>query len=321
MNPHRASSIFTTMLLMLSMLMGTAQAQSLSYTPEVNSPQWTAVFSDGMADVNGVQLHYVIGGNGPPLVLLHGWLTTWYEWRRVMPELAKNHTIIAPDIRGEGDSSKPVDGYDKKTAAEDIYQLVRQLGYQQFDLVGHDIGGMLAYSLAATHRHAVRRLVIVDAAQPGVPPWDELVRASRSWHFAFNNVPDVPEMLLSGHERQFIAWFFNSQAFRPNALTESELDVYTRAYSLPGGWRGGVNYYRAFAQDIKDNTALARTKLTIPVLGIGGAESGLTPRLEKNLRNVANNVRLQVIPNSGHWVPDEQPAALLSALQTFLDKP
>lgn len=286
--------------------------------PTVGSATWNAEFADAKADVNGVTLHYVVGGHGSPLVLVHGWLTTWYEWHHVMPQLAGTHTLIVPDIRGMGDSSKPVDGYDKKTAAEDVYQLARSLGFSRFDLVGHDIGGMIAYSLAAHHPNAVRKLVIVDAAQPGVPPWDELVHAQRSWHFAFNAVADLPEMLYRGHERDFLAWFFNSQAYRPNVLSDVDLDVYSRAFSAPGGIRGGVNYYRAFAQDVIDNSQLQKTKLTMPVLGVAGAKSGLATRLAGNLQYIATNYRVQLIPNSGHWIPDEQPAALAAVIKSFL---
>lgn len=317
---HRIKSVFSSAVLLMIMVVGIAQAQVPSNTLAVDSPALTKLFSDRKADINGVQIHYVIGGNGPPVVLLHGFLTTWYEWRHIMPDLAKTHTVIVPDIRGLGDSSKPLDGYDKKTAAEDVYALLRKLGYQRFDLVGHDIGGMLVYSLAAIHRDAVRRLVLVDAVQPGIPPWDELVQAPRSWHFRFFNVPDLPEMLMAGHEQQFIAWFFNSQAFRSNALTNATLDVYTRAYLMPGAWRSAFNYYRVFPQDVKDNAELAQTKLSIPVLVVGGSESGLTSRMKAMYPNVATNISFQVVPNSGHWIPDEQPAALLSVLQTFLDK-
>ena len=158
-------------------------------------------FSHHMASVNGIQMHYVIGGQGDPVVLLHGWPQTMYEWRHVMPALAKNYTVIVPDLRGLGDSSKPTTGYDGNTTAEDIYQLVSQLGFKDIFLVGHDFGVQIAYSYAAAHPDEVRRLVILDVPIPGIGPGENITGL---WWAQFHMVRDIPEMLIDGHERQYL---------------------------------------------------------------------------------------------------------------------
>src|SRR6266487_5151755 len=162
-------------------------------------------FSHHMASVNGIQLHYVIGGHGNPIVLIHGWPQTWYEWRHVMPALAKNYTVIVPDLRGLGDSSKPVTGYDGKTTAQDIYQLVSQLGFKDIFLVGHDFGVQVAYSYAAAHPNEVKRLVILDVPIPGIGPGENITGL---WWVQFHMVRDIPEMLVEGHEREYLTWFY-----------------------------------------------------------------------------------------------------------------
>jgi len=206
---------------------------SLAFAPPLRA-QTLAGFADRKATINGYRMNYVIGGAGPAVVLIHGHLTSWWEWHLVMPELAKTHTVIAVDTRGIGDSDKPVDGYDKNTVASDIYELVKQLKLAQVDVVGHDIGVMVAYAFAANYRDVTRRLVVVDAALPGVPPWDELIRRDRSWHFAFYKVADVPEMLVSGQVREYVAWFWNNQAGNAAALTPEDLDIFTRDLERPG---------------------------------------------------------------------------------------
>jgi len=277
-------------------------------------------FADHKATVNGYRMNYVIGGSGPAVVLIHGHLTSWWEWHLVMPELARTHTVIAVDTRGIGDSDRPVDGYDKDAVASDIYALVKQLNLTQVDVVGHDIGVMVAYAFAANYRDVTRRLVVVDAALPGIPPWDELVRRDRSWHFAFYKVPDVPEMLVSGHVRNYVAWFWNNQAVNAAAMTPEDLDIYTRDLERPGALRASFNYYRAFDQDAANNARLARSKLTIPVLAIG-AETGLGPLMQQIYSQVAQDVTVKLIPDTGHWIAEEQPQALLAAVEPFLAGP
>jgi len=196
-------------------------------------------FSHQMAAVNGVQIHYVIGGHGDPVVLLHGYPETWYEWHKVMPALAKNYTVIAPDMRGLGDSSKPLTGYDGKTVAIDIHQLVTKLGFKTIFLVGHDIGAEVAYSYAAAHPTEVRRLVIMELfVVPGfTPPQLE----GKVWFLSFPQLPDLPEALVDGKETTYLSWFYHNLAYNPSAITQADINEYVSHYSAPGGMRDGFN--------------------------------------------------------------------------------
>lgn len=278
-------------------------------------------FSHHRASVNGIQLHYVIGGQGEPIVLLHGWPQTWYEWRHIMPTLAENYTVIVPDLRGLGDSSKPVTGYDGKTTAEDIYQLVSQLGFNKIFLVAHDIGAQTAYSYAAAHPDNVTKLVIMDFIFPGfLPP--EI--GNGPWWFAFHQTPDIPETLVEGKERQYMSWFFRGLAYNPAAITEEDIDRFVEKYSAPGGMRAGFEYYRAFTQDALDNKESAENaKLTMPVLVLAGdiypAMGGDIPGniALTSMQQLAQNVSGMVVPFSGHWIPEEQPQFVIDHLFKF----
>jgi pimeloyl-ACP methyl ester carboxylesterase len=270
-------------------------------------------FSHHMASVNGIQIHYVIGGQGDPIVLLHGWPETWYEWRHVMPALAKNYTVIAPDLRGLGDSSKPLTGYDGKTTAEDIHQLVSQLGFKDIFLVGHDFGVQVAYSYAAAHSAEVRRLVILDVPIPGIGPGGNITGL---WWAQFHMVRDIPEMLVDGHEKEYLTWFYRYTC-NPTAITKDDIDEYVSHYSAPGGMRAGFEYYRALFDDIKQNKEYSSTvKLPMPVLVLGGECSFGTAALD-SMRLLATDVRGGVVPDSGHWIPEEQPEFVVKQLTSF----
>jgi len=276
-------------------------------------------FSHHMATVNGIQLHYVIGGKGDPVVLLHGWPETWYEWRHVMPALAKNYTVIAPDLRGLGDSSKPPTGYDGKTVAEDIHQLVGKLGFKTIFLVGHDIGTFIVYSYAAAHPSEVKALAVMEAPIPGFyPPVRPIL-----WWVPFHQTPDVPEALVQGKEMLYLSWFYHNLANNPAAITQQDINEYVSHYSAPGGMRAGFEYYRAIPQDAIQNMNYSKTKLTMPVLGLGG---GYTPAFGGNvtmpsvvygMKILAQNVTGILVPNSGHWIPEEQPQFLADQLLKF----
>ncbi|MFT5508571.1 MAG: pimeloyl-ACP methyl ester carboxylesterase [Hyphomicrobiaceae bacterium] len=284
----------------------------------------TAEFSHHYAELGEVMLHYVTAGSGPPLVLLHGWPQTWYEWRHVIAPLAKHYTVIAPDLRGLGDSSRPPTGYDKKTVANDIWQLMStKLGHQSFDLVGHDWGGPTAFALAAAHPDAVKSLTIVDVVIPG--DGGDFSEGGRRWHHQFHITPDLPEALIAGRERVYLQWFYQTFAYRPDAIDDAALDEFVRTYSQPGALRAGFNFYRSIGQDAKDNAALLATgfRLPMPVLAIGGGTSyphgrGRGAAVEESMRRVATNVRAHVIPECGHFVPEEQPEELTRLLLEFL---
>src|SRR3712207_89726 len=241
-------------------------------------------FSHHMATVNGIQMHYVIGGQGEPVVLLHGWPETWYAWRHVMPALAKNYTVIAPDLRGLGDSSKPPTGYDGKTLAEDIHQLVTQLGFKTIFLVGHDIGTQVAYSYAAAHPTEVKSLAVMELTIPGFVPPGRMPL----WWVIFHQTPDVPEALVQGKEMMYLSWFFQNLAYNPAAITQADINEYVTHYSAPGGMRAGFEHYRAFPQDAIQNQNYSKTKLTMPVLALaGGYIDRKSTRLNSSHANIS----------------------------------
>ena len=222
-------------------------------------------FSHHMATVNGIQLHYVMGGKGDPVVLLHGWPETWYAWHKVMPALAKNYTVIAPDLRGLGDSSKPLTGYDGKTLAEDIHQLVTQLGFKSIFLVGHDIGTQVAYSYAAAHPTEVKRLVVMEIPPPGFFPPPTVNGGPPLWWVLFHQTPDVPEALVQGKEMTYLSWHYQNLAYNPAAITQEAINEYVSKYSVPGGMRAGFEHYRAIPQDAIQNMNYSKTNLTMPI--------------------------------------------------------
>jgi len=275
------------------------------------------------AELGEVMLHYVTAGQGPPVVLLHGWPQTWWEWRHTMAALAPHYTVIAPDLRGLGDSSRPLAGYDKRTVAGDVWRLVCQtLGHPRFRLVGHDWGGPTAFALAADHPDAVQQLAIVDVVIPGCG--GDFSQGGRRWHHQFHITPDLPEALVEGRERLYLRWFYQTFAYFPGAIGEADLDEYVRTYSQPGAMRAGFAYYRAIAEDAKANAAQLATgfRLPMPVLAVGGASSypharGRGREVEESLRRVATDVTGAVIPDCGHFVPEEQPAAFNRLLLDF----
>jgi pimeloyl-ACP methyl ester carboxylesterase len=269
-------------------------------------------FSDHTASVNGIQLHYVTGGQGDPVVLLHGWPQTWYEWRHVMPALAKNYTVIVPDLRGLGESSKPLTGYDGKTTAEDIHQLVSKLGFNDIFLVGHNFGVQVAYSYAAAHPNETKRLVILDVPIAGIGPGENITGL---WWAQFHNVRDIPEMLVAGHEREYLTWFYKYSC-NPAAITDEDINEYVSHYSAPGGMRAGFEYYRALSDDIKQNKEYSMTKLPMPVLVLGGECSFGSAALD-SMSLLATDVRGSVIPDTGHWIPEERPHFLINELARF----
>jgi len=264
------------------------------------------------ATVNGVRLHYVISGQGPLVVLLHGMGGTWYVWRHVIPALARHYTVLAPDLRGFGDSDKPAAGYDKKTLAADIHALLGQLGHRSVFLVGHDFGGPVAYALAATHPDMVRRLAVFECLLL-LPSETVSVPA---WFVQFFQTPDIPEALLKGHEREFLALWRDQLTVKKAGITDDDLDEYARTYALPGAVRAGAELYRALPQDLEDNREMAKHKLPMPVLAFGADTVMQTGTLE-SFRVVASQVQGGVVPDCGHYVPEEQPAFVVEQLLSF----
>ena len=296
-----------------------AQQQSPPFNEDLSFDIDNVTFSHHMASVNGIQLHYVMGGQGDPIVLLHGWPETWYEWRHIMPSLAKNYTVIAPDLRGLGDSSKPLTGYDGKTVAEDIHQLVTQLEFKTIFLVGHDIGTQVAYSYAAAHPTEVKKLVVMDLTIPGFEPAGMMP----IWWRSFHQTPDVPEALVQGKETIYLSWFYRNLAYNPSAITQTDINEFVSHYSSPGGMHAGFEYYRAFPQDAIQNMNYSKTKLTMPVLALGAGYiptfgGNITmPTIVYGMQILAQNVTGITVPNSGHWIPEERPSFVIKMLDNF----
>ena len=280
------------------------------------------MFSHHSAELGEVRLHYVTAGSGArALVLLHGWPQSWWEWRRIMPALAEHFTVIAPDMRGLGDSSCPPGGYDKATVANDIWRLMSEvLGYQNFCLVGHDWGGPVAYALAHAHMEAVEKLAILDVVVP-FGSADDLTWGGKRWHHGFHWVQDLPEALVSGRERMYLSWFYNNLAYNPAAISPEDIDEYARAYSRPGVLRAGFEYYRATTTDIADNNENKKTPLTMPVLALGGSGGkGRGMQVLENMRELASDVEGGAIEQCGHFVPEEQPELLTRELLDFFGR-
>ena len=277
-------------------------------------------FTHAVADCGEVRLHYVTVGSGAAVVLLHGWPQSWYEWRLVMPLLADNFTLIAPDLRGLGDSSRPVHGYDTDTVANDIWTLMtHHLGLHKFAVVGHDWGGPVAYALAANHRKAVSHLAIIDVAIPGDGSAN-ISQGGRRWHHAFHQTIALPEALISGREAIYLSWFYRNYGATEEALDDAAIAEYLRTYSQPEALHAGFEYYRNLPRDKTQNEAHLRAgKLTIPVLALGGAAGwGRGPEVMESCKRLAENVSGGVIEAAGHWLPEEQPEQLAVALRGFL---
>jgi pimeloyl-ACP methyl ester carboxylesterase len=271
------------------------------------------------ADIDDISIHYITAGKGDPVVLLHGIPQTSHEWRYIIPHLTPRYSVIAPDLRGLGDSSRPPGGYDKKTVANDIWRLLHEhLRIEKFFLVGHDWGGPVAFSLAAQHRQAVRRLVILDVAIPG--DGGDFSQGGRRWHHAFFRTLYLPEALCYGREELIIGWLFENYGYRPNAISEEDKREYFRTYTKFGAFKAMLEYYRALPVDAADNQAfLARDgKLRMPVLALGGEKAfGRGMECLQSLQRVAENARGGLVPKSGHWVAEEAPDFIAEQLLSF----
>ena len=261
-----------------------------------------------------IKIHYVRAGSGPPVVLLHGWPQTWYMWRKVIPVLAEKYTVIAPDLRGFGESSKPVGGYDKVTVANDIYQVVRGLGFEKIFLVGHDMGGPTAYAYASAHPEDVKRLVILDVAIT-IDEAESLAFYKRLFHLSFHSEPDIAVALVSGRERTYLTHFYRN-CYNPGAFTHEDIDEYVAAFSAPGAMRASMAHYGASSVDLEQRKEMAKTKLEMPVLALGGSMS-FRRGVMHSCKQVANDVRGGIIEGAAHWVAEEQPEELNRQLLAF----
>jgi pimeloyl-ACP methyl ester carboxylesterase len=267
---------------------------------------------------NDATIYVRVGGKGPAVVLLHGYGETGDMWSPMAADLMRDHTVIVPDLRGLGLSSKPAGGFDKKTQAGDIAAVLDKLNIKQADLVTHDIGNMVGYAFAAQYPQRVRRFALIDAPLPGVGPWEEILKNPLLWHFRFGG-PDM-ERLVAGRERIYLDRFWNEFSAAPSRFTETSRDHYAKLYAMPGAMHSGFAQFAAFDQDAKDNQAFLaeRGKLKMPVLAVGG-EKSFGPMMATVMRFAADDVREGIVPNSGHWIMEENPTATIQLVRYFLE--
>jgi pimeloyl-ACP methyl ester carboxylesterase len=278
----------------------------------------TSVTAHHTAQVNGTRLHYVTAGEGPPVMLLHGWPQTWYEWRRVIDLLADEYQVVAPDLRGFGYSAKPAAGYDAATMAADLAALADHLGLRDVTVLGHDWGAVFGYVYAAKTPSQVRALGIVEMALPGVGVMEQAMapqpQGNFLWHMGFQSVPDLPELLIAGKERPYLRWFFEHFAYDPAAITAADLDVYTDAITQVGALRAGLAVYQDFFTTADQVAALAKTPLEIPVRAYGG-EACLGGATLASVQAVAPAAEGGVIERCGHWAGEERPDVVASIVR------
>ena len=268
------------------------------------------------ANINGANIHYMTAGQGPALILLHGYAETSLMWKPIIPALAKRFTVIAPDLPGIGDSDIPSSGLDMKSAAVSIHNLIESLGVKKAEVVGHDIGLMVAYAYAAQFPSEVTKLVLMDAFLPGVPGWEAVYNNPHIWHFRFNG--PTPEALVQGRERTYFDYFWDDfAADKTHSIPEEARQAYAAAYARPGRMHAGWAYFVSFLQAAKDFAELSQTKLTMPVLSIGGDKAN-GAALGQQVRLVASDTTIIVLKDTGHWLMEERPKETTEALMKFL---
>ena len=289
-------------------------------------PSAPAGFSHKFATAGGLRFHYVEGGapGQPTVVLLAGSPESWYAWRNVMPLLGRRFHIIALDLPGQGDSDRPLDGYDTQTVAQRTHDLLAHLGIRRYCLAAHDVGAWVAFPYAHLFPGEVAALALMDAGIPGVTLPDKLPATSptawKTWHFSFHAVPDLPEILLEGRERAYLEWFFWTKTANPACYGEEEMAEYLRIYGAPGGMRAGLAFYRSVARSAEQNRALAQNgKLTMPVLGLS-ADQGSIPDMSAILHAFAADVAGETLEDCGHFLPEEKPEAVADALTRFFTR-
>lgn len=280
----------------------------------------SAKFEHHTAQIKDIRLHYVKAGQGDPVVLLHGWPQNWASWKHVIPGLAKTYTVIVPDLRGLGASTKADSGYDTDNLADDIRELVRHLGFEPVRLAGHDWGAAVAYSYAAQFRAEVAKLAIFEMVMPGFGIMEGAMVPGAGgnflWHMGFQSVPDIPFALIQGREDIYLRWFFQQYAYDPSAVSQHDADEYVRAMQHVGALRAGLEYYKSYFTSAQQNELHKQHKLTIPVLAWAG-EACLGPLTRQCMELAADNVTGGVIDRCGHWIGEERPDYMLEQLQAF----
>ena len=275
------------------------------------------------AEVNGIRMHYALAGEGPPVVLLHGFPETWFAWRKQIPVLAERYSLIVPDLRGYGDTAKPDGGYDKRTMATDIRELMRHLGHDRAALVGHDRGARVATRFAKDHRDAIDRLAVLDNIPTRVIFQTlDADAAKLQWWFLFNQVPHLPEKLLEGREEIWLRHFFGQWSYDPRMLSDAEVAVYARAYAQPGAIRGSCDDYRAGSVDVAQDDEDADQLIDCPTLALWGADFEAVGKLfdvAEVWRAMASDLRTVAVPECFHLPHEERPDVVNHELLSFLD--
>ncbi len=302
---------------MLRFLLGTLGAVALALPAAAQVHPFPASFRTQNMQTDGAKLHVRVGGQGPAVVLLHGFGDTGDMWAPLAADLARDHTVVVPDLRGMGLSSRPAGGYDKRTQAADIRSVLTALGLDRAAVVGHDIGTMVAYAYAARYPDKTEKLVVMDAPVPGIPPWDSIVRLPALWHFDFGG-PDA-ERLVAGRERIYLDRFWNEFAGDRTKIDEATRRHYAKLYARPGAMRAAFAQFNSIRQDAEDNKVAMATKLGMPVLAIGG-EKSFGANEAAVMRNAATDVTELVVPNAGHWLMEEAPSTTITAVRAFLSR-
>ncbi|MET0745321.1 MAG: alpha/beta hydrolase [Microvirga sp.] len=301
-------------------VIGVLAAAAIGLPSAARAQAFPAGFETRELAVNGVTIHVRVGGTGPAVLLLHGYGETGDMWVPMAADLARDHTVVVPDLRGLGLSSKPEGGYDKKTQAGDVAGVLDALTIPRADLVTHDIGNMVGYAFAVQHPDRVRRFVLIDAPLPGIGPWEEVLKNPLLWHFRFGG-PDM-ERLVAGRERIYLDRFWNEFSATPARFSEAAREHYAKLYALPGAMHAGFSQFAAFDQDARDNQAFlaAKGKLAMPVLAIGG-EKSFGPMMATVMRFAASDVTEGIVPDSGHWIMEENPGPTTAMVRAFLASP
>ncbi|TPG78256.1 alpha/beta fold hydrolase [Pseudomonas arsenicoxydans] len=300
---------------MLRTLLTASLLLALSLPAQAGVTPFPAAFHTQDISVEGVKIHVRVGGKGPAVVMLHGFGDTGDMWAPLAADLVKDHTVVVPDLRGLGLSAIPESGYDKKTQAGDVRGVLAALGIEHSVVIGHDIGTMVAFAYASRYPQLTDRLVVMDAPVPGIPPWNDIVRSPMLWHFDFGG-PDA-ERLVAGRERIYLDRFWNEFAGDRNKVDEATRQHYAKLYARPGVMHAAFAQFRSIRQDAVDNEASMKTRLTMPILAIGGEKSfGANEAIV--MRNAADNVTEVVIPGAGHWLMEEAPTATIQAIRAFI---
>lgn len=313
MRHHRNSIMAALFACLITLTTFATWGRALAQTPAASQAVQSRV-----VDVNGIKMYYLVAGKGDPVVLLHGFAETSHMWRPLIAELAKNHEVIAPDLRGFGSTSAPEGGYTKKEMAQDVHALVKSLGYSKIRLAGHDIGLMVAYAYAAQYPDEVERLVLMEAFLPGVGEWNNVFLLRDLWHFHFYG--KTPLALVTGRERIYLEHFWNDfAADAAKSIPEADRKFYAGEYAKPGHMKAGMEVFRAFPVDARDFADFAKTKLQMPLLVLSGEKAG-GPFLIEQGKTVAANVEGVLIPGRGHWLMEEAPDQVIPKLVEFLNK-